>query len=368
MKAPRLTLRQWVGWFGFFLVFLVAAATFVWRSDIRIWAMDPQTPFQTYDPPAPPDYARPDAWAMWDVRTRDAGPASVFFVHSTTFDRPRAWNAPIGDPKADAYLRRVVLPNYAGPFASLGSVSAPKYRQASLYTRLTLRRDARDARVFAYGDVSAAFDRWIAVHPTGPIVLAGVEQGAELLDRLVRERVAADPGLRSRIVAVYLLDAMVLVQNLSPGIPACAARSQSGCVVGWSQVGEADDGAAMRRMRRALVWNDRGRLEDLEGRAVLCVNPVTGSTDGGEVEARRHLGGANATGLEWGVRPAVLDRLVSTQCRGGLLRHSDPQTESFSNGGDWADRRKARPYNLFFADIEADAKARLASWTLAGGR
>lgn len=362
MIRPRLTLRQWVGWSGFALVFLVVAALVVWRSDIRIWVMDPQTPFQIYDPPPAPDYARPDAWAMWDLTTVNAGPAAVFFVHSTTFDRPKAWNGPIDDAQAEAYLRRVVLPNYAGPFAVAGSVSAPFYRQAGLYARLTLRRDARDARAFAYRDVDAAFTRWIEAHPNGPLVLVGVEQGAELLDRLVHDRIVGDPGLRRRLVAVYLLDAIVAADSLSSAIPACHTRDQAGCVVGWSQVGEGDDGAAMRRLRRALVWNERDRLEDLNGRRPVCVNPVTGSSDEAKVESRRHLGGANATGLEWGVRPAVLDRLVTTQCRAGLLRHSDPNTESFANEGGWSDRRKTRPYNLFFADIQADVQARLAVW------
>ena len=299
---------------------------------------------------------------MWNVRTRDAGPAAVFFVHPTTFDKPKAWNGAIDDPDAEAYLRRVVLPNYAGPFAAAGSISAPFYRQASLYTRLTLRRDARDARAFAYGDIEAAFDHWVAAHPDGPLILVGVEQGAELMDRLLRDRVAPDPALRQRLAAAYLMDAVFAADNLSRTIPACTIKNQTGCVVGWSQVGEGDDGAAMRRLRRALVWNDRDRLVDLDGRRPLCVNPVTGSTDEGKVEARRHLGGTNATGLEWGVRPAIQDRLVTTECRAGLLRHSDPKTESFSNAGSWADRRKTRPYNLFFADIQADAKTRVANW------
>jgi hypothetical protein len=58
------------------------------------------------------------------------------------------------------------------------------------------------------------------------------------------------------------------------------------------------------------------------------------------VPARRHLGAANATGLEWGVRPAFLDRLIATQCRGGLLRHTMPDSEAFKEVGDWADRER----------------------------
>ncbi|HVL42030.1 MAG TPA: DUF3089 domain-containing protein, partial [Brevundimonas sp.] len=145
-------------------------------------------------------------------------------------------------------------------------------------------------------------------------------------------------------------------------VPACARRDQVGCVVGWSPVGEGNDGAARRRLRRALVWDARGRLVDLEGRPALCVNPVTGSTDTAPVDMRFHKGATNATGLEWGARPALMAREIATQCRGGLLRHTEPGTESFRETGSWADRRKARPYSLFYGDIEADVQARLTAW------
>ena len=50
------------------------------------------------------------------------------------------------------------------------------------------------------------------------------------------------------------------------------------------------------------------------------------------------------------------------QCREGLLRHSRPDLESFREQGSWADRRKARPYNLFYGDLEADVAARLDAY------
>jgi hypothetical protein len=363
VTLPRLTFGQWVGWIGIALVFVITAAVAVWRGDILKAGLDPQIPFQTYEPAPAPDYGSAAAWVMRDVRAADSGPAAIFFLHSTTFDGGADWNGPIGDPRADAYLERVVIPNYAGPFARAGAISLPRYRQASLYTRLTLRDDARDARAFAYGDARAAFDTWLALHPKGPLVLAGVEQGGELIDRLVRERVAPDPALRARVVVVYLIDAIVAADNLSPNAPACATATSIGCVVGWSQVGADNDGAAWRRLRRALVWDDAGRLVDLADRPALCVNPVSGATGEAAVPARLHHGAANATGLEWGVRPAFIDRAVATQCRDGILRHTELTTESFREVGNWADRRKARPYNLFYADIEADVERRLNVWT-----
>ena len=361
----RLTFLQVIGWLGFLFVFLLVAAVAVWRGDILRALMDPEIPFQTYDPPPAPDYARPTAWVLRDRRAPGAGPAAVFFLHSTTYDGRSEWNAPIGDPSMDPYLTRVVIPNYAGPFERSGAVSAPLYRQASLYTRMTIRRDARDARAFAFGDVNAAFDVWLKDHPTGPIILAGVEQGGELIERLVRERFATDPALRRRLVAAYVMDAVIVADGLSPEIPACGARSQAGCVVAWAQMPEGHAGAARRRLDRGQVWNGRGRVVGLDGRAAVCVNPVTGDQSEALIPARRHLGATNATGLEWGVRPAFRDRLITTRCADGLLRHSDPKSESFSRSGSWADRNKALPYNLFYADIEADVQARLGAWQAA---
>jgi len=193
-------------------------------------------------------------------------------------------------------------------------------------------------------------------------VLAGVEQGGDLVERLVRERVAKNPALRARLVAAYLMDVVVAADDMSPRVPACASRAEVGCIVAWSPVSEGNDGAASRRLRRALVWDDRGRLVDLGGRAALCVNPVTGSTDTDPVAARLHQGATNATGLEWGARPALMAREIATQCRGGLLRHTAQKTESFRETGGWEDRRKSRPYNLFYGDIEADVQARMAVW------
>ena len=84
MTGPGLTFRQWVGWTGLGLVLLLAVAVGVWRGDILRAGLDPQIPFQTYEPPAAPDYADPAAWALLDARTSGSGDAAVFFVHSTT--------------------------------------------------------------------------------------------------------------------------------------------------------------------------------------------------------------------------------------------------------------------------------------------
>ncbi|MGH7026845.1 DUF3089 domain-containing protein [Brevundimonas sp.] len=366
MKAPSLTLRQWVGYTGFALVFILVAAVAVWRGDILKAGLDPQVPFQTYEPPPAPDYGLASAWALRDARAPGAGVAHVFFVHATTYEGGSDWNGPIDHRDAATDLRRSVLPNYAGPFARAGDVSAPRYRQASLYTRLTLREDAREARAFAYRDIDAAFSAWLQAHPTGPIVLVGVEQGADLVDRLLHDRVVKSAELKQRLAAAYLMEGLIPATRFEV-VQLCQSRDQVGCVLAWKSVEEGDDTEANRVLRRALVWDERGALVGADGAPTACVNPVTGSVKQSASAMRDSRGATNATNLEWDARPAFQSRIVAAECRDGILWRSPLNSESFRARGSWADRRKIPPFNLFFADIEADVLNRTAAWERSRG-
>ncbi|MDP8915599.1 MAG: DUF3089 domain-containing protein, partial [Pseudomonadota bacterium] len=225
------------------LAVLLAAAAFVWREDILRTALDPRVPYQTYVPPPPPDYGRPSAWALLPSAGAE-GSADIFFVHPTTYDGGEHWNAPIHDEAAARVLVRDMLPNHAGPYQRLGRVFAPRYRQASLYTQLTLRDDAREARRFAYRDVRDAFRVWRDRYGGNrPFLLVGVGQGGALAARLLAEEIAPDPALRARLAAAHL------VETVTPAIadlPACIAPGQAGCVAAWASVRAEDAGGARR--------------------------------------------------------------------------------------------------------------------------
>lgn len=361
------SLSQIIGWTGLGLVVLFVAAVIEWHSDIRLALLDPGVPYQTYSPPPQPDYARDGAWALQDATTAAAAPVPVFFVHPTTYAGGDHWNAPIDEAKSDAYLQRAILPNYAGPFARSGAVSAPRYRQAGVYTRQTNRYDALQARAFAYRDIDAAFTAFLTRHPTGPFAIAGVEQGGDLAARLLTDRIAPDAALRRRMVGAWISEALLPADLFGPQqpIPACARPNQTGCLVAWSSLDAGKDGEAGGRYDWAMTWSG-DRLEPLgRERPGLCVNPVLGAMTNADAPKRLHLGGATATGLEWGVRPAFLQRQVDTQCRDGLLRFSRPASDAFARPRDWAERRMVRPYNLFYADIEEDFERRVEAWRAA---
>jgi hypothetical protein len=356
--APRRR-RWWLSGLLSVLILLAVGVISYW-GDLVSTALDPKVPFQTYRPPPAPDYARSSAWYLRPTAS-DAQAADVFFIAPTTYDGGRNWNARLDAGKANRQFLEVMAPNYVGPFVSVGRIYAPRYRQASLYSLTTLREDAREARQFAYGDVRDAF-RWYLAHDNGgrPFLIVGVEQGGTLALRLLAEEVAAHPEVQSRLVAAYLIDTVAPADG--PPITPCAARGQAACMAAWAYVYEGEFDAARRLLDRALVWNGQGELVNLTPRPALCFNPILGAVTDQPAPARLHLGAANATGLEWGARPAFLARQVSAHCQDGVLRVTRPKSASLQQGGSWADLRKAPGFNLFYADIEADAKARLARW------
>ena len=347
-------------------VVAVLAAAWAFRGDILQALLDPEIPYAVYAPPPAPDYSDASDWAMAPGPPGPADPpADVFFVNPTTYDGGRDWNGPISDSPSAAILARAMLPNYAAPFAAAGRLFAPRYRQASLYTSRTLFDDAVEARQFAYRDIRAAFAAFLErVPPDRPLFVVGVEQGGTLATRLLREVIAVDPALRRRLVGAYLIETVVPVDQFSPerGVPPCSVRAQAGCVTAWISAPRLDFIRPQRIRDRSLVWSDAGRLTPLAGRPILCVNPLLGARSDADAPERLNLGAVNATGLEASARPAFMVRQVGARCEGGILRVSRPRSASLLPSGGWAERLRVPAYNLFWADLEADATARLAAW------
>ena len=193
--------RRWVLLFTAVLT-LAAVIAAIWRDDILEALLDPRVPYAVYKPPRSPDYASRADWALYPSPSETTGPVDVFFVHPTTFNGGHDWNGAVNDGHARNELRRVIIPNYVGPFESLGPVYAPLYRQASLYTSMTLFDDAIEAREFAYQDILASFRLFQASRGRSrPFMLVGVEQGGSLAARLLKEEIERDRIGASQLVA-----------------------------------------------------------------------------------------------------------------------------------------------------------------------
>ena len=365
MSEDRPRPRRWLALSLLGALIVLALGFAVFRGDLIRYSLDPKSPFQTYKPPPAPDYAKRAAWYLLptspEAPTAAEQPADVFFVSPTTYAGGVEWNSLIGDGRADRIFRQVMAPNYAGPFVRVGRIFAPRYRQAGLYSLLTLREDARDARKFAYGDVAQAFRYWRDHDWQGrPFLIVGVEQGGTLAARLVAQEVAPNPQLRARLAGAYLIETVVPATH--PALPPCMRRDEAGCIAAWASVPETEIDRGRILLDRALVWDANGDLQNLQGPA-LCFNPILGASVDEPGPARMHEGAANATGLEWGARPAFLARQVSARCEGGVLRVSTPKSASLKRSGTWIEQRMAPGFNLFYADLENDARARVAALT-----
>jgi hypothetical protein len=344
------------------VVLLLGLFAWVRRDDIRLAAMDPAKPFQVSTPPSAPDYDRPEAWALLPDRPGRTGEAAIFFLGPTSYSGSEHWNGPIEDPASADVFRRVMAPNHAGPFAPAGQVYAPRYRQAGLYSFTTLREDAREARRFAYVDADSAFLNFLArTGPDRPILIVGVEQGGELVARILAEA-GSTPAVRNRLVGAWLID--TVVPSDTPPLEPCKTPGQVSCLIAWAWAYEGDDSTARDLQDRALVW-DADDLVNIGKRRPLCYNPLLQATTDSEAPSRLAKGATNATGLEWGARPPFVTRQVSARCINGILRVSRPEARMLRPFGSWEDRLRTPGFNLFYADIEADAQVRLRAFLAA---
>lgn len=354
--------------FGLF----VLAAVIGFQDNLFRYAMDPRAPFQTTPAPPAPDYAKSDAWlARPNLAEGELRGAAIFFIHPTTFWGGSGWNAPIDARGPARRAGEAALPTYAGAFAPLGAIWAPRYRQAALYASLTHRFDARRARALAYEDVRRAFTQFLSeAPPDAPILLVGVEQGGLHALGLLQDVMVTEP-YRERLAAAYIIDQATPLDLFAGPLshfPPCSEAGQSGCVISWTAV-RAEDAREIRRFRRrSMVWTEDGRLEATEGRALLCVNPLLGAAGEDFVPRRNHRGGVNAAGLALGVDPAPLPAQTSAQCRDGVLLVDRPTSPGLRKPWSWGRRFKPATAFLFYADVRRDAAARLGRFDLADVR
>lgn len=374
------------------LVVLVIAVLFAlrfWAEDLTEMAFVPRAEFQAQPPLAPNVYDDP---AMWLARPglgardfsrwlpqgytdpeRNAGlpaerAAAVFFVHPTSYLANDKWNGPLDDresrERAGLFVKAM-----ASPFNRSIDLWAPRYRQAAFGAFLTDAPEATRALDLAYGDVLQAFDYFLeTVDKNRPIVLAGHSQGAYLLTRLLRERVAGKP-LARRIVAAYAIGWPVSPKRDLPamGLPACAAPAQTGCLVSWLSFAEpADTGMVLKAYARHHLLGEAPVSAAASNPATeppligdfLCTNPLTG-TVGGAAKAKANLGTlVPSAKLKSG---KLTPGMVPARCGPGgfLLIGEPPELGPFVLPGN---NYHVYDIPLFWANLRADAARREQAW------
>lgn len=362
-------------WIVLILLLLTLAGAFAYRifeKDLMRWALVPSVEFRDVPMPAGANYAQAGMWiarpdiagnpALWvpENFTATSSPrVSVFFVHPTSFLERNAWNAPLDH--ADSQERAALfVRSQASAFNGVGAVWAPKYRQATFGAFLTSEDNARRALDFAYRDVLAAYEAFVAQAPAGrPIILAAHSQGSLHLMRLLQERVRGAPEAQ-RIVAAYVVGWPVSETADLPAmpLPACERADQARCLLSWQSFAEpADPGQVTEVFDASAGPGGASRA----GSVMLCVNPLTGAR-GGAAPAAGNLGTLvpNADFSTAELRRAA----VPARCgeRGFLLLGDNgtlPEMGPYVLPGN---NYHVYDYALFWANIRADAERRLAAF------
>jgi hypothetical protein len=360
-KKPRSALRT-IASIAISALGIAGLALFIFQDNIARFSIAPRKPLHTTPAPPMPEYGARGAWILWPDTDATLGLADVFYVHSTTYYSAKGWNAPIGDTQAELVLRRDAIPNEAGPFATVGRIYAPRYRQATLFAFFTHKFDGTEARRIAYGDVRRAFEHFVQVTESArPIILVGYGQGGLHIQRLLIDYFQTDPDLRSRLAAAYMIDnatPITLFEGPLRQTPPCNAVTDIRCIVSYADFERTDGDEIERYRRRSMNWTTEGELEPVEGKAILCVNPLSWTISEARAAPDVHLGAASATGLRFGATPAALPKAVGASCANGTLIVDRP-TQSFLRRRDWMGAKwRARTYNLFFFDLRHDAERR----------
>ena len=341
---------------------VLALIAVIFQDNITRFALNPRIPFQTYAPPAEPDYADPAAWALWP-RSLTPGSADIFYIHSTTYASNRHWNAPIEDASAKEMLRRVAAPNEIGPFMRVGDVYGPFYRQATLFAEFTHKFDGLAARELAYRDISRAFEHFMATRQRDrPFFVVGHGQGALHGLGLLQHRIFDDVETSRQFVAAYLIGEaipMSAFDNSKHSVTPCTALLESGCIVAFVPIEPGFDRERRRFQNRALKWDEGGALVSLSRPEIACVNPLDPSLGGEVAPMDSHRGAASATGIQIEKTPPAISMAVSAKCENGLLKVSRPR-QTFLQRRHWFGAHwKPQSFNLFYHDLTYDAQQRL---------
>ncbi len=353
------------------LVVVCAILYRIFEVQLMRWAMVPKVEYSEVPMKAGSTYANRDMWiarpdipnnpALWlppEVQRTNAAPrASVFFIHPTSFLESSAWNAPVDDRESQQRAALFVR-SQASAFNGVGVVWAPKYRQAAFGAFLTTEDNARRALDLAYRDVAASFEEFLREAPADrPIILAGHSQGALHLMRLLTERIAGRPEA-GRIAAAYVVGWPVSTTVDLPhmGFPACQRAGQPGCILSWQSFGEPAD----PKMVTDVYDESRGPGgEPRAGTRMLCVNPLSGNA--GDAAPREANLGTLIPNDDFSAAE-FRRQAVPARCdvRGFLLIGEDPPEfgEYVLPGNNY----HVFDYSLFWANVRADAEARLTAF------
>lgn len=330
--------------------------------------------FDTQAAPPVPDYSLASSWAARpDVpgvsMTVPSGASKgsrlknvdVFYIHPTTYRTPDRWNQDIADATVNAWTDASVIRRQAGVFNGCCRIYAPRYRQASfLATKDRLMQgDGGKAYALAYSDVERAFDHFVMAENKGrPFIIVGHSQGAEMAQRLLRNRIEGK-ALQKRLVAAYVIGLDVtegMFGRAFKTLKPCNKPAQTGCILAWNAVTPEGDLKMLRGFAGTRYVHEFGTEQ---GRTPFCINPLTFDR-----EKPMAVSSASKGAVPGGAGEDAMQRLVSgsvaAECKDGfLVTKADPSLglDPLPGGS-----LHYHEFGLFYADIRANVAKRIKAF------
>lgn len=363
-KLRQLSTQTYMIFTGIAFLLFVLAVLIYYRNDIFQSMLDPGQPFQTYEKPEAPNYNLAKNWmALPDLASdpyEHETKGDVFVVLPVLYKGGDHWNLPITQDSQIELLNRVIRPNYVAPYQDAGRLFVPYYRQASLYTAMTNREDARRALNLAYQDVRKAFEVFLKHSPPErPIILAGHGQGAAHAQRLLADFFKGP--LRERLAGAYIIDhplPLALFEDALAGLKPCETESDNECIIAWGAFMPGDGNIANRFSTDLNVFESDDYFKVNE-RPLLCINPLTWSRSSDYAPRRLHKGGMAAMGVEPDTKVAPLTKQFGAQCENGLLYIDKPRSRALRRPIKIGGNFRTLQFNLFFEDIRQNAMTRV---------
>jgi hypothetical protein len=201
---------------------------------------------------------------------RATNPAfDCFYVYPTVL-LSRSGNMTDFTEEGMKYVRDPLMAQGA-PFTRICEVFAPLYRQVGINVAGGGTPGAPPNTALALQDVKDAFAHFLSNHSRGrKFALVGHSQGSGVLSGLLRDVIAGDQELRSRMISAALIGSSVTVPvgqktgGTFADIPYCSAPGETGCVIAY---------ASFAKDAPPMPGNRFGAGDPATGREAVCTNP-----------------------------------------------------------------------------------------------
>jgi hypothetical protein len=237
-----------------------------------------------------------------------------------------------------------------GLYAGQCRIYAPYYREAAYAVYDLPAEQQEDYFSIAYEDVSAAFSWYLKNCNDGrPIILAGYSQGADMVQRLIKEYFS-DGQLHSQLVAAYAIGWAVTQEDVDeyPWLLMAQGEDDVGVVVSFEC-----EAAGL----------DQSRIVG-EGVKMLSINPLNWQTDSSYAPASENIGACfvGRDGSIYAEAQALTGAYIDPD-RGTLIcLDVSPEDYPAMQQGFQPGEYHFYDYQFFYRNIQNNVAVRINAW------